>query len=175
MEKLDFTPENLKIARARARLTQQELADESDVSRDTIARYETGKNPNASRRTMIKIASVLREYNIRLIHPWSDDFFDSDDVRAVMVQLAHLDMQADEVSNLDAMAILVSAITLYLNVNKIDQKIAPTIGIKIANMARIYRASPEIFDRINQVNDISGFEDAIDAIIEYAENEKESS
>ena len=42
-------------------LTQEELSEKSDVSRNTISSLETGSNTNVTYDTMIKIASALNE------------------------------------------------------------------------------------------------------------------
>ena len=50
--------ENLRAERARKNISQQELADKTDISRGTIANYESGTTePSGS--TIVKIAKAL--------------------------------------------------------------------------------------------------------------------
>lgn len=42
-------------------LTQEELAEKSEVSRNTISALETGTNTNVTYETMIKIARALNQ------------------------------------------------------------------------------------------------------------------
>lgn len=51
----------IKEYRERANLTQSELAEMSDVSRNTISSLENGTNINVTYQTMIKIATALEE------------------------------------------------------------------------------------------------------------------
>lgn len=51
----------VKQYRELAGLTQEELSEKSDVSRDTISSLETGSNTNVTYDTMIKIAGALNE------------------------------------------------------------------------------------------------------------------
>lgn len=51
----------VKQYRELAGLTQEELSEKSDVSRNTISSLETGSNTNVTYDTMIKIAGALDE------------------------------------------------------------------------------------------------------------------
>lgn len=51
----------VKHYRELAGLTQEELSEKSDVSRNTISSLETGSNTNVTYDTMIKIARALNE------------------------------------------------------------------------------------------------------------------
>lgn len=51
----------VKQYRELAGLTQEELSEKSDVSRNTISSLETGSNTNVTYDTMIKIAGALNE------------------------------------------------------------------------------------------------------------------
>lgn len=51
----------VKQYRELAGLTQEELSEKSDVSRNTISSLETGSNTNVTYDTMIKIARALNE------------------------------------------------------------------------------------------------------------------
>lgn len=50
---------NVKEYREMAKMTQEELAEKSDVSRNTISALETGTNTNVTYDTMSKIAKAL--------------------------------------------------------------------------------------------------------------------
>ena len=51
----------VKQYRELAGLTQEELSEKSDVSRNTISSLEIGSNTNVTYNTMIKIAGALNE------------------------------------------------------------------------------------------------------------------
>lgn len=51
----------VKHYRELAGLTQEEVSEKSDVSRNTISSLETGSNTNVTYDTMIKIARALNE------------------------------------------------------------------------------------------------------------------
>lgn len=51
----------VKHYRELAGLTQEELSEKSEVSRNTISALETGSNTNVTYDTMIKIARALNE------------------------------------------------------------------------------------------------------------------
>lgn len=51
----------VKHYRELAGLTQEELSEKADVSRNTISSLETGSNTNVTYDTMIKIARALNE------------------------------------------------------------------------------------------------------------------
>lgn len=52
---------NVKKYRELAGLTQDELSQKSEVSRNTISSLETGSNTNVTYDTMIKIAGALNK------------------------------------------------------------------------------------------------------------------
>ena len=51
----------LKEYREKEKLTQEELADKSTVSRNTISALESGTNTNVTYDTMIKLARALNK------------------------------------------------------------------------------------------------------------------
>ena len=51
----------LKEYREKEKLTQEELADRSTVSRNTISALESGTNTNVTYDTMIKLARALNK------------------------------------------------------------------------------------------------------------------
>lgn len=50
---------SLREARRRAKLTQEQLADQSKVDQTTISRLETEADPNPTRRTIERLARAL--------------------------------------------------------------------------------------------------------------------
>ena len=53
----------VKEYREMAKMTQEELAEKSEVSRNTISSLETGTNTNVTYDTMSKIAKALNRKN----------------------------------------------------------------------------------------------------------------
>lgn len=51
----------VKEYREKAKMTQEELAEKSDVSRNTISSLETGANTNVTYEIMEKIAKALNK------------------------------------------------------------------------------------------------------------------
>ena len=51
----------VKEYREKAKMTQEELAEKSEVSRNTISSLETGANTNVTYEIMVKIAKALNE------------------------------------------------------------------------------------------------------------------
>jgi len=51
----------VKYYRELAGLTQEDLSEKSEVSRNTISSLETGSNTNVTYDTMIKIANALNK------------------------------------------------------------------------------------------------------------------
>lgn len=59
-----MTPEQCKAARSMAGLSQQELADLSDVAKATIANFETG-NRKPYKRTLAALQSTLEGRGVK--------------------------------------------------------------------------------------------------------------
>ena len=56
-----FMPNKVKEFRQKKKWSQEKLAEESGVSRNTISAIETGTNVNVTREIMEKIAKALGE------------------------------------------------------------------------------------------------------------------
>lgn len=86
----------LKVARAKKRLTQRELADAAGVAQSTVARIESGaRQPSLPVLARI-LAAVDLEMRIRL-EPYDDhdDVLDTTRARLTTEQLAHHDESMD--------------------------------------------------------------------------------
>lgn len=87
MHNLEFTPENLKAARKKIGYSQQRLADEADVSRSVIAKFETNKNPAISFDVVIRVSRLFLQHNIQF-SSYSTITFTPSDEEASQSQLS---------------------------------------------------------------------------------------
>ena len=99
---IDLIAEKIKALRTEKCLTQQELANKIEVSKNSVSLYETGKK-YPSLVTLCKIATVFNvstDYLLGLSNAKETEFTDLDDIQLdILRKLIHQFEQFNQIKN----------------------------------------------------------------------------